>query len=304
MHTTPSETICLITSDPQQIYKDAVAHLSFPPALRPRITRIIGLDNLKKNYHQYEKLRQLSAEHDVFLADDRIITYLPHVLGKTFYHGGTKRPVPVNIAANPKRDEDGKRVKKTAEEKRNKEDDKRGAASSTAMATQIEKALGSALVHLAPGATTSVKVAKAGFTPEMVYKNIEAVVQGMTSKFVPKGWRGVRAIHIKGPSTVAFPVWLASELWVEDEDVLEKKKVFGKKDGKAIEGAQRDARSMKSTEKKRKAEETNKPELAKHAKKKRKVEAKEKIVADMATRKEILKKQKTDVMLEIGGSAL
>jgi len=194
-------------------------------------------------------------------------------------------------------------VKKAPEERRNKEEEKRGAASPTAMATQIQKALDSALVHLAPGATTSVKVAKAGFTPEMACQNIEAVVHGLTTKFVPKAWRGVRAIHIKGPSTVAFPVWLASELWAEEEDVLEKKKVYGKKDGKAIEGAKQEARSAEST-KKRKAEEIDKPEPAKHAKKKRKAEDNEKMAADVASRKETLKKQKAEAMLEVGGSAL
>ena len=43
----------------------------------------------------------------------------------------------------------------------------------------------------------------------------------MVEKFVTKGWRNVRAVHIKGPNTMALPVWLAKELWVDEEDVLE-----------------------------------------------------------------------------------
>lgn len=59
------------------------------------------------------------------------------------------------------------------------------------------------------------------FKPEEVAENIEAAVEGMVKKFVPKGWRNIRAIHIKGPNTMALPIWLAEELWQDEEDVLE-----------------------------------------------------------------------------------
>ena len=80
--------------------------------------------------------------------------------------------------------------------------------------------------------------------------------------------------------------------------------MYGKKDGKAIEDAKQEGRSSESTKKKRKAEETDEPEPAKHAKKKRKAEANEKMAADVASRKETLKKQKREAMLEVEGSAL
>lgn len=47
------------------------------------------------------------------------------------------------------------------------------------------------------------------------------VVSGMVDKFITKKWRNLRAIHIKGPNTMALPVWLAEELWVDEADVLE-----------------------------------------------------------------------------------
>lgn len=47
------------------------------------------------------------------------------------------------------------------------------------------------------------------------------VVSGMVEKFITKKWKNLRALHIKGPSTMALPVWLAEELWVDEADVLE-----------------------------------------------------------------------------------
>uniref|UniRef100_A0A0B7JM66 Ribosomal protein L1 n=1 Tax=Bionectria ochroleuca TaxID=29856 RepID=A0A0B7JM66_BIOOC len=94
-----STTICLITADPQRAYKDLIASDEFPQALGKRITRVVGLSKLKAKFSQYEAQRKLLSEHDIFLADDRIINRLPKVLGKTFYKSTLKRPVPV-IAEN------------------------------------------------------------------------------------------------------------------------------------------------------------------------------------------------------------
>ncbi|CAG9939720.1 unnamed protein product [Clonostachys rosea f. rosea IK726] len=90
-----STTICLITADPQRAYKDLIASDEFPQALGKRITRVVGLSKLKAKFSQYEAQRKLLSEHDIFLADDRIINRLPKVLGKTFYKSTLKRPVPI-----------------------------------------------------------------------------------------------------------------------------------------------------------------------------------------------------------------
>lgn len=309
LNTSSTTTICLITAEPQRTYKDVVAHPAFPADLRTRITRVIDVSKLKSKYKQFENRRKLLAEHDIFLADDRIVLGLPKILGKTFYKGGAKRPVPVSIAGSSrKRDADGRTVKKTPEERGKKSEGNAGAASPEAVAREIEKSLNAALVHLAPGTSTAVKVAKAGFTPEQVMKNVEAVVEGLTKRFVTKGWRNVRAIHIKGANTMAFPVWEASELWVGDEDVLEeKKKLFGntkKIKARAGEGVQAIEAASPSAGLKRKAEEGSKPAADKHAKKKRKAEVDAKLAQETVLRKERLKKQKSEALAEVGGGVL
>lgn len=312
LESSSASTICLITADPQRSFKDVIAHPSFPADLRPRITRVIGLSKLKSKYKQYEERRQLFAEHDIFLADDRIVTLLPQILGKTFYQGGAKRPVPVNIAAPRKRDATGKTMKLAPGEKKapKKEGEGSSAGSPADVAKEITKTLSSALVHLAPGVSTSIKVAKSNFTPDQAAENIDAVLKVVTEKFITKGWRNIRSINIKGPESASYPIWEASELWVDEEDVLEeKKKLYGNKGPKALKSTKEatdaplaiEAGKAEKTEAKlkRKAEQTDKPSSEKHTKKKRKAEGDDKLAAELALRKDRLKKQKAEALAEV-----
>ena len=307
-NTSATSTICLIAADPASAFRDAIDQPNFPAELRTRITRVIALSKLKTDFKQFEARRKLFGEHDIFLADDRVVTFLPKMLGKVFYKGGVKRPVPISIAAQKER-EDGKRVKvDPAQLKKGAGvDGGRGFATPVAIAKEIESALSSALVHLAPGTTTSVRVGRAGMTPEEVSQNIEAVVSKLVEKFVTKGWRNIKAIHLKGTSTVALPIWHANELWVDDEDVHEEKKAFGKK-LKPLEAAAEAKKMTDGTDatespgqKKRKratgsATKTEGKDADKHAAKKVK---QDKLAEELATRKDKLKKQKEAVMAQV-----
>jgi ribosome biogenesis protein UTP30 len=211
--------ICLITADPQRTYKDLIAHPTFPLDLSKKIGRVIGLTKLKSKYKSFEARRQLLGEYDVFLADDRIITHLPQVLGKVFYKGGSKRPVPVSLEGRKQNfDEQGNKRRKIAEggTKVVKEE-----VQPAHVAKEIERALSSALVHLAPSTTTAVKVGKSSMKPQQIQDNIEAVTEALVEKYVPQKWNNVRAVHMKGPNTIALPIWLAEELWQDERDVLD-----------------------------------------------------------------------------------
>ncbi|MCJ1410590.1 hypothetical protein MMC19_004676 [Ptychographa xylographoides] len=213
-HHPTSSTICLITADPQRSFKDIIAHPSFPTALASQITRVIGISKLLARYKSFESRRQLHGEHDVFLADDRIITRLPKSLGKIFY-SGSKRPIPVNLLAHKT---------KTITPKPGatlKDPSQKSIAAPLQFTKEIQAAVSSAQVHLSPSTTTSIRIGSSNLKPDQISENIEAVVDGMVTKFVSKGWRNIRAIHIKGPNTMALPIWLANELWQEEADVLE-----------------------------------------------------------------------------------
>lgn len=279
INTSPTQTICLITADPQRTYKDLVAHPSFPAELRSRISRVIGVKKVKAKYSQYEAQRQLLAEHDLFIADDRIITQLPKILGKTFYKSTAKRPIPVNMQAPAPRSEGKKiaRAKGVGAE--------RAVIEPAKLAKEIQKALDSALIALAPSTQTSVRVALAGFSAEEVAANVEAVSKELVDKFVPQKWRGVRALHIKGPNTAALPIWLADELWVDEKDVLaeptaeeaalkaEEDAAGGKKRKRVASGEEEKAKKSKAEASKPESDDKN-------------------LEKEIADRKEKLKKQK------------
>ncbi|KAK5112236.1 hypothetical protein LTR62_004397 [Meristemomyces frigidus] len=227
--------ICLITADPQRKYKDLLDDPGFPAELRKRITRVVGLEKLKAKYKAFEAKRQLLGEYDVFLADDRVITHLPTVLGKTFYKGGSKRPIPISLEGKRQSvDEKGvKRQKLSEGGKKVVRNDLRPQD----LAHEIERAVGSALVHLAPSTTTAVKVGRATMEPEQVRSNVETVTNALVEKYVPQQWRNVKSVHIKGPNTAALPIWMAEELWTDEKDVLEEAPPVKEKTKKRKRGA-------------------------------------------------------------------
>ncbi|KAL2014515.1 hypothetical protein VTN00DRAFT_2040 [Thermoascus crustaceus] len=292
LNASPSLSICLITADPQRAVKDVVADPSFPTSLSSRINKIIGYSKLKARYQSFESRRQLLAEHDVFLADDRIIMRLVSTLGKVFYKS-SKRPIPIRIAEIEK--VDGKRVKKDPKQKQQTPKDEKYAAvaSPQIVAKEIEKTLSCAAVQLAPATTAAVRVGAANFTPQQLAENIDAVVKGMTDKFITKGWRNIKAIHIKGPNTMAMPVWLASELWVDETDVIED--AAGEDETKAIEGGKNDKKRKSTGD-----EDNKKLEASKKSKKSKTTEEDDE---DIAARKQKLQQQKAKALEDSNDSA-
>ncbi|KAE8352175.1 hypothetical protein BDV28DRAFT_158090 [Aspergillus coremiiformis] len=255
LNDSPNLSVCLITADPQRPVKNIVADPSFPQHLTSRIDK------------SFESRRKLFSEHDVFLADDRIIMRL-----------SSKRPIPIRIAEIEK--VDGKKVKK--DPKKKSKDDDSAFASPAVVAREIERALNSAPVQLAPATTASIRVGSSKFTAEQLAENVEAVVKGLTDKFITKGWRNIKALHIKGASTMAMPIWLASELWVEEGDVVE---AAAEDEAKALEGAQNKKRKQPAEDEK----------LLEENKKSKKPKAADEDL-DAAARKEKLQKLKAQAL--------
>ena len=73
-------SVCLLTKDPQREYKDLLVELGIKS-----ISRVVGVSKLKGKFKPFDVRRQLLQDHDVFLADDRITTLLPALLGKKFF---------------------------------------------------------------------------------------------------------------------------------------------------------------------------------------------------------------------------
>ena len=282
-------SICLITPDPQRAFKDVLEQPSFPRALASQI-RILGLTKLKQRYKSFESRRQLHAQYDVFLADDRAVTVLPRLLGKIFYES-SKRPVPVRLEGHATKDVSGKKVKQAAAE------GSKSVLPAAGFAKEIEKTLSSARVHLSASVTTSVQVGWSHFTPEQIADNVQAVVEGMVQKFITKGWRNLRAVHIKGPNSAALPIWMSDTLWVDEDDVLEEEAAAKAKQIGSQKGTKRKGRELEIDDdpqelKKIKSGHDTRP------KKEKKQTNEEGFDKDMAARREALRQAKREVREE------
>ncbi|KAJ3260175.1 hypothetical protein HK103_001251 [Boothiomyces macroporosus] len=71
--------ICLFTKDPQKDYKEKLSSEGVENV------KVIGLSKLKAKYKPYEAKRELAASYDLFVTDNRIVEFLPKMLGKTFF---------------------------------------------------------------------------------------------------------------------------------------------------------------------------------------------------------------------------
>ena len=98
-----------------------------------------------------------------------------------------------------------------------------------------------------------MRIGRASFAPEQIADNVDAVVTALVEKWVPQKWRNVRSIHIKGPETVALPIWLTDELWLDDKDVVADTKVLEQDDSAKKRKAADDEDGEKDTKTKKKA---------------------------------------------------
>ncbi|KAI1175390.1 ribosomal protein L1p/L10e family-domain-containing protein [Nemania sp. FL0916] len=275
IETDPDKGICLIVADPQRHYKNLVADSEFPADLRKNVSRVIDFGKLKKKYASYESQRALYAEHDIFLGDTRIINRLPGLLGKTFYKSQKKRPIPVEIQARiPK--SAGKRVKPAKGEV--------NSCTAVQLSGEIQRAIAAALVNLSPSTNHAVKIGYASWKAEELAANADKIVSVMVNKLIPGG----------RPETVALPIYMTDELWVDKEkdvvdDDSEKAKALlegekaniGKK-RKSLEGT---AEEPEPAPKKSKKSKTAKPTKEAESND-------DKLDKEIADRKAALKKQK------------
>ena len=77
--------ICLITKDPAASYQNAMAAAAAFSPTCARVTRVLGVTDLKHSYKEYEARRKLCNSHTLFLADERVSKLLSPLLGKEFF---------------------------------------------------------------------------------------------------------------------------------------------------------------------------------------------------------------------------
>jgi hypothetical protein len=171
------------------------------------VDKVIGVTKLRKNYRQYKDRRDLLSTYDLFLADDRITSMLPALIGKkvlfsilahthscthkyrctiiTHTHTRThthtqffekkKHPSPVNL----KRPD---------------------------IAGELTRARDSTYFHLPAGSTCMVKVALTSFDPEKVAENVLSCLEAVVDH-IPKKWKNIQALYLRTSDSVALPFY-------------------------------------------------------------------------------------------------
>ena len=144
-------------------------------------------------------------------------------MGKTFFKTTTKRPVPVVFQAAREK-VDGKRVARPKGKKEKRDATENVNCRPTPeIVAEINKAIGSALVHRTPSTNTAVKVGYSTWTAQQLAENINTVAAQLVDRFVPQKWENVRSLYIKTNESAALPIWQTDELWLEGQVVQDDK---------------------------------------------------------------------------------
>jgi len=183
--------ICLFTADPQRTYKDRLATTPVQG-----ITRVIGIGKLRRKFIPYKDKRALLSSYQFFMADKRITSLLPPLLGGKFFER-KKQPVPVNLNLT-----DANFVK------------------------ELTQARDSTYLYIKTGPCCAVRVAKASFTQQQVVENILSAIEPIVGH-LPKKWQNVQGIFLKTHDSVALPIYnslpIGQKIMLPTENSEEKK---------------------------------------------------------------------------------
>lgn len=165
--------MCLLTKDPQRQYKDLLASEKVK-----QVKRVVGVTKLKGKFAPFDARRQLMNDHEVFLADDRIVEMLPKLLGKKWIKE-RKSPIPVKLSG-------------------------KGAA----VKAEIEKAVASTYYHRNRGVCTATRIGTlAHLSTEELLANVSTALPVIVGKHVKGGWDNMQGIEIKTGRSAGLPVW-------------------------------------------------------------------------------------------------
>eukprot|EP00741_Cyanophora_paradoxa_P024037 tig00021721_g23212.t1 len=169
LHPIEETELCLFTKDPQREYKNMIEEKQVPG-----VKKVIGLSKLRAKYKTYEAKRQLSGSYDLFLADERIVRFLPTLLGKAFIQR-KRHPITVRLT---------------------KEN----------ITKQVLRACDSTYLFYGTGPVSAVKIARTGFSEAQIVENIMGAIDAIAEK-VPKKWANIQALHLKTGDSLALPIY-------------------------------------------------------------------------------------------------
>lgn len=169
--------MCLFTKDPAKPYKEMIASLGIKS-----ISKIISVSKLCKKYGSFEAKRQLCSSFDVFLADTRVLSLLPKLLGKSFYER-KKLPLPISIPLPESQPAD-----------------------SSDLRCRLLAALSCTSTALNNGPCVSIKIGKATQPLDQLSANISSAIEQLDT-IIPSGHANIRSLHLKSKSSDSIPLF-------------------------------------------------------------------------------------------------
>jgi len=161
--------VCFLAKDPQKQYKELLLQKHAVPG----ITKVIGLDKLKRNYKTAEAKRALADAFDLFLCDSRIMAMMPKLLGTTFYEKNLKRPIPVRLKLQDP-------------------------------APNLHNAIAGTTLRVPSGPCLGVRFGRCSMGEEHLLANAAAVISFVTKYLVKNP---VQTISVQATDSPALPVW-------------------------------------------------------------------------------------------------
>lgn len=187
LYNTEFTKTCLIVRD-LLVTTDAQL-TSIEEASIPTLSQIYSVSQIKKEFKEYEKKRQLYSEYDVFVVDDSILNLMPTLLGKVFYSSNTKIPVPIKVTSTSNKLE----------------------LSLATLKNQISKVLNSTSYLLPVGTNISIKV---GNVNALSAQELEENVQKAVAHFP---LNKIKSFGLKCTNSPSLPIFYTQNLFAEKD---------------------------------------------------------------------------------------
>lgn len=170
MYKPGDDEVCFFVKDPQSLVKDYLEDHG-----NGAVTKVLGVDELRKEYGTHESRRELLGMYDLFLVDNRVAPMMPGLLGNAFLKA-KKMPLMVDMRKD--------------------------------IVHSIKRAIASTAFTLRQGTSSSLRIGNADFSSEQLIENVMAAIDGVTKR-MKGGWDDIQSLSIKTNTSPALPIYLA-----------------------------------------------------------------------------------------------
>lgn len=161
--------VCFISKDPQKTYKELLIREKPLPGL----TKVIGVDKLRRNYKEPKDKNALADSFDLFLCDATVAEMMPRLLGKNFLKNKRKIPIPVRMNMESPH-------------------------------PAIQRAMNGTPLRIPQGPCLAVKIGRSSMEPHELEENAAVVISKTVKHMVNNP---VMSICIKATDSLALPIW-------------------------------------------------------------------------------------------------